>query len=379
MGNVFFAQNCAWSEIREIGTFLATLPWGPFFDLVLFWLVAEMSTRWTHAKCYKTRGFRPISRLSASSTPLVLFKASILRTKFDDNFFCVLLFSTFRSSKFWRNWVFRFKNALGLQSQGRFEKRFFCVVSGARANLTRGERAGAIIFCLVWRRSQKWPRRCGAEGFPVFFGFFLATLFRKLQMVLCTPPSFCLGVFLFCSPSSWDWGQRRIASVFLGSWPSTFLFFWVFFGSFYKTLFSPEKGLFWFISRCLPFVLLGFFHFSLSLSLSLFFFLVFFCPLPCCLVFIFTFLVFWLFFVVLFLRFCFMKRTTSKYYICTFDFHKSFLCFLIRLSQICSYLCFFFIIQVICLVHINVFQVLQEDHFGNLNFGFALCERLSFF
>ena len=112
-----------------------------FFDLVLFWLVAEMSTRWTHAKRCKTRGFRPISRLSSSSTPLVLFKASILRTKFDDNFFCVLLFSTFRSSNFLQNWVLRFKNALGLQSRGRFEKRFSCVVSGARANLTRGERA----------------------------------------------------------------------------------------------------------------------------------------------------------------------------------------------------------------------------------------------
>ena len=120
-------------------------------------------------------------------------------------------------------------------------------------------------------------------------------------------------------------------------------FSWFFRVFLQKHCFSPEKGLFWFISRCLPFVLLGFFHVSLSLSLSLSLsisLLLSYFSLPCCLVFIFTFLVFWLFFVVLLLSFYFMKKTTSKYYICKFDFHKLFLCFLICLSQICSYICF---------------------------------------
>ena len=138
-------------------------------------------------------------------------------------------------------------------------------------------------------------------------------------MVLFTSPSFSLGVFLFCSHSSWDWGQCRIALVFLGSWPSTLLIFW---GLLRKALFFPlKKGyLGSFLSApllCLPFVLLAFFHFSGSLSLSLylsfFFFIVFF--LPCCLVFLFTFLVLLLLFFVLLLRFCFMRRTTSTYYI----------------------------------------------------------------
>ena len=70
---------------------------------------------------------------------------------------------------------------------------------------------------------------------------------------------------------------------------------------------------------------------SLSLFLS-YIFLVFF--LPCCLLFIFTFLVFWLFFLVLLLRFCFMRRTTSKYYISKLYFHNSCLfIFLFRLSN----------------------------------------------
>ena len=234
-------------------------------------------------------------------------------------------------------------------------------MSGARANLTRGERAGAIFFCRVWRPSQKWPRRCGAEGFHVFFGFLCATLFRKLRVVLFTPPSFCLGVFLFFSPSSWDWGQRRVARVLLASWPSTFLFFLVFSGLSTKALFFPlKRGYFGsFLGVSLSFSLASF----TSLCHSLFFFFFFFFlvfSLPCCLVIIFTFLVFWLFFVVLFLCFCFMKRTTSKYYICTFDFHKL---FFIRLSQIVFILVLFSLFKSYILVHINVFQVFQEAHF----------------
>ena len=143
----------------------------------------------------------------------------------------------------------------------------------------------------------------GAEGFCVFFGFVFRPRFHRLQVLLFTPPSFCLGVFLFCSHSSWDWGQRSPASVFLGSWPSTLLIFLrVFFA---KTLFFHlKKGQFGAcLSVSLSFSLVSFTSLCHSLSLFLvvlsFFFLAF----------------FGLFILPLFLGFCFMKGTTSKYYI----------------------------------------------------------------
>ena len=73
--------------------------------------------------------------------------------------------------------------------------------------MTCGERAGASIFLsgLVSLAKMALPLRC--RGFSRLFRFFFGRpLFRKLQVVIFTPPSFCLGVFLFCSPSSWDWG-----------------------------------------------------------------------------------------------------------------------------------------------------------------------------
>ena len=181
-----FSEKCHFRGLLR--TFLATLLWGFLFSLVLFWLVARMSKRWTRAKRYETRGFGPISRLSSSSTPPVALKASILRTVLDDNFFCVSLFSTFRSSIFWRNSVLRFKNALGLQSRGRFQKRLFCVVSGARANLTRGGRAGASAFLsgLVSLAKMALPLRCG--GFSRLFRSLFDPFFANFNWSSSQPP-----------------------------------------------------------------------------------------------------------------------------------------------------------------------------------------------
>ena len=102
-------QICVCAKICEIGLF-RKMPLSrhfahffghpslrPFFDLVLFWLVAEMSTRWTRAKRYETRGFGPISRLSSSLTPVVALQNLDSSTII---FFGVLLFSIFRSSIF---------------------------------------------------------------------------------------------------------------------------------------------------------------------------------------------------------------------------------------------------------------------------------------
>ena len=329
--------------------------WPPFLEaLFLPWCSSGLSQkcrRGGHARNATKQGVSDRFRVFFPRRLLhLLEKASILRTVFDDNFFCVSLFSTFRSSNFWRNWVLRFKNALGLQSRVVLRSVFFCVVSGTRANLTRGGRAGTSIFLSVWCRWQKWPCRCGAEGFRVFFGFFLVTPFSQTSSGPLHTPSFCLGVFLICSHSSWDWGQRRIARVFLGSWPSTFLFFLVFLQ---KHCFSPRKRDIVVNFSVSPFRSLT----SLCHSFSLFLFL------PLCFVFIFTFLVFLLFFVVLFLRFCFMKRTTSTYYI--WIFHKLFQ-FLFCFSDSSFKYVFIFVFSLfkLCvLVNINVFQVFQENHF----------------
>ena len=214
MGSVF-AQTCVCAKIRGIGLF-RKMPFSrhfahffghpslrPFFPLGALLAccrnVDEVDTRETLRKKGVSDWFRVFlpRRLL-----LLLLKASVLRTVFDDNFSpCHYLFSTFRSSNFWRNWALRFENALGLQSRGRFEKFFFGVVSGACSHLTRGERAGASIFCRVWCRWQKWPCRCGAEGFRVFLGVFVfwRPLFRKLSSGPLHAPLFlfrCLFAFL---------------------------------------------------------------------------------------------------------------------------------------------------------------------------------------
>ena len=181
----------------------------------------------------------------------------------------------------------------------------FCVVSGARANLTRGGRAGTSIFLsdLVSLAKMALPLRCGV--FSRLFRFLFGDpFFANFKWSSSHPLLSVKFVFLFCSPSSWDWGQRRIARVFLGSWPSTFFFGGGFWGLFTKTLFLPLKeGYFGsFLGVSLSFSLASFTSLCHSLSLS-FFFLFF----SCCLI-IFYLLCFLASFLVLFLRFCFMKN-----------------------------------------------------------------------
>ena len=162
------------------------------------------------------------------------------------------------------------------------------ILSGARANWTRGGRAGALGFL----SDLGSP---GAEGFRVFF-FFFSTPFSQTSGAPLRTPLFLFRCFCLYSHSSWEWGQRRIARVFfgqlvftpsfLGSWPSRLLFWGggggVLFVFLQEHCFSPcKKGEFWFISQCLPFFLLGFFHFSFSRSLSLSIFLVSCFFLPC--------------------------------------------------------------------------------------------------
>ena len=73
----------------------------PFFPLVLFWLVGRMLMNEVDARNATKQGVSDRFRVCLPLRPRhLLEKASILRTVFNDNFFCVLLFSIFRSSNF---------------------------------------------------------------------------------------------------------------------------------------------------------------------------------------------------------------------------------------------------------------------------------------
>ena len=324
MGWPVFAENRGWRENREIDLF-AKWPfsslfarffghpsWKPFFlDFGLLSCgntAVEVETRETLQKQGVSQRFRVSVPLRALFT---CRKGFILGTHLEDNFFRVLLFCAVRCLKFCQHWVSKVRNPLGLQNRGRFQKAIFRSVSAARANLARGGARPCRFFPWISGPCQKCPRGCGAEGFSVFCGFFFfRPRFWKPQVVLFTSPSFSLCVFLFWLHSSWDWGQPHIARVFLGSWPSTLLIFWGFWGLLRKALFFPlNKGyLGSFLSVSLSFFLVSFTSLchththSLSLSLFLFpllfffflvvlslflpslFFLLFF--LSCCFVFV---------------------------------------------------------------------------------------------
>ena len=253
------------------------------------------------------------------------------------------------------------KTRWGCRAEVVFKSVFFCVVSGARANLTRGKRAGVTISCRVWCGSQNGLAAVVRRVFASFSAFF-GDPFSQTSSGAFTPPSFCLGVFLFCLPSSWDWGQRRIARVFLGSWPSTFLFFLVFRDLFTKTLFFLWKRVILVHFSVSPFRspwLLSLLCVTLSLSIYL---SCFFPSLLSCLCFHLP------YFFGCSLLSCFFAFVSWKeqpqnltfanlifinYFgvFSWFVFHKYVLIFIFSLfkSNI--------------LVHINVFQVFQEDHF----------------
>ena len=162
-------------------------------------------------------------------------------------------------------------------------------------------------------RCQKSACGCGADGFfRVFWGSSFDTVFANLKRDLLKLPSL---LFVLCSFLRFllEFGSTQPCTCVLGQSALNLFFFLFFCLSVYKnTVFSPEKGLFLFISLCLSFFLLGFIHFSFSLSVSLF--LLFFLLSFLVLLFLVVTFLFSLFFVALFLCFCFMTTTTSKYY-----------------------------------------------------------------
>ena len=236
-----------------------------------------------------------------------------------------LLFCMVRCSKFCRNWVSRAKNPWGCRTELVLKRPFFAVCP-LRAQIWRagGARPCRFFFSDLGSLPKMSLRlRCGGffRLFRCFFFFFFDPVFENLKWSFSHPPLFLWVFFSFVRILLGIGGNAALHVCFWAVGLQPLLFFGGLWGLLRKALFFPLKkgylGSFLSVSLlCLPFVLLGFFHFSLSLSLSLslsFFFLVFF--LPCCLVFIFTFLVFLLLFLVLLLRFRFMRRRTSKYYI----------------------------------------------------------------
>ena len=213
------------------------------------------------------------------------------------------------------------------------------------------------------------PLRCGGSS-RLFRGSCFDPIVANLKGSSSHPPLFVLVFFLFCALSSWDWGQGnpRVARVFAGTCLS---FHWLCLLTKKKktVFFTLRKGCFChfsvspFLSPCLLSLLL--FTHSLSLSLSLLFlvfvsFLVF-----LCLFFLPSFFV--VFFLPCFFAFCFMKRTTSKYYISMVSFHQLFVLFWfpvwLCLSSPFSYL-FFSLFQLCVWVNINVF-ISKRRPFGN--------------
>ena len=187
-------------------------------------------------------------------------------------------------------------------------------------------RAGVVFF-----RGFRVPLKNGLAAavprvFPSFSVFFFDAVFANFKWS-SSHPSLCSWVFFsFVRILLGIGGNAALHVCFWAVGFQPFLSFGGFWGLLRKTLFFPLKkgylGSFLSVSfLCLPFVrpwllsllFVTFFSLSLSLFLSLFLLSCFF--FPCCLVFTLTFLVFLLFFLVLLLRFCFMRRTTSKYYI----------------------------------------------------------------
>ena len=158
--------------------------------------------------------------------------------------------SFFARDIIWYGLMFEILSKLGFQGKKNpwgcgaelVLKRPFSAVCPLHVQIWRaGGARPCQFFSRIWGRCQKCFRGCGAEGFSVFWGFFFSTPFSQTSSGPLHIPLFFFGCFLFCSHFSWDWGQRRIARVFLGSWPSTLLIFGGFWGLLTKTLFSPWK------------------------------------------------------------------------------------------------------------------------------------------
>ena len=186
---------------------------------------------------YGTRGFGAVSRLSTSSIPFDFLKRLDFADLFEDNFFCVLPFCIFRSSKFWR------KKALGIAEPSSFWKRHLSHFFGARANLTRSGRAGVSGFLSELGSLPKMALQLRCVGFLRLLGFFCSAPISQASSAPLHTPLFLFRCFCLLFAFSLELGTApHCTCVFLGSWPSR-LFFGGLFLSFYKKhCFFPWEG-----------------------------------------------------------------------------------------------------------------------------------------
>ena len=287
--------------------------WPPFPEALFSWLwsaVLWQRIRWGgHARNATKQGVSEPFRVSVPLRSLVAFrKGSFLWTCLEDNFFRVtILYGS----------MFEILSKLGFKGQkppgaaepSSFWKGYFSqFVRCARKFGARGVRGGAVFFSWILGPCQKWPCRCGAEGFSVFSGFFL-TPFSKTSSGPLHIPLFFFGCFSLLFAFFLGLGATPHCTYVFGQLAFNPSYLLGVFGVFLeKHCFSPWRRVIWVHFSVSPFcvslsfVLASFtslchslsFSLSLSLSLSLSFFFLFF--LPCCLVFIFTFLVFCCFF-----------------------------------------------------------------------------------
>ena len=351
MGWPFFAENRRRRKKREI-------------DLFAKWPFSRLFARF-FGHPYRKSFFVDSGQLSSGNTSVEVDTRETLQNKgFRSDFAALYLFEHFGRVEtasfcgpllriifsvgyyFLRFHVRKFveigfpssKNPWGCRTELVLKSVFFAVCP-LRAQIWRaGGARRCRFFPWISGPCQKWPCRCGVEGFSVFSAFF-STPFSKTSGGPPHIPVFFFGCFSLLFAFFLGLGATPHCTYVFGQLAFGPSYFLGVLGVFLEKhcFFPPEKGLFGVISQCLPFVSpfrsswrLSLLFVTLSLFLS-FIFLVFF--LPCCLLFIFTFLVFWLFFLVLLLRFCFMRRT-SKYYIWKLYFHNlCFFIFLFRLSN----------------------------------------------
>ena len=369
MGCPVFAENRRWSENREIGLF-AEGPFSRFFahffgrpSLRPFFLDSGLLSPGNRRRGGHTRNatkqrvserFRVFLPLQAL---LACRKGLILRTRLEDHFFWVLLFCTVRCSKFCWNWVCRVKSPWGCRTELVLKRAFFAVCPlGGQIWRAVGAPRPCHFFLGFGIAAKNVLAAAARRVFSSFSVFFFFDPFSQTSSGPLHIPLFFFGCFSLLFAFFLGLGATPHCACVFGQLAFNPSYFGFFLGSFYKnTVFPAEKGLFWFISQCLPFVSPFRSHWLLSLffvTLSFFFFCFFLFFSFLVVLFLFLPSLFFCCFFVVFLRFCFMKWTTWKYYIWSFLF---------CLSNMFLFLVFHYLSCVFWWT--SVFSIFQEEHF----------------
>ena len=220
-------------------------------------------------------------------------------------------------------------------------KRVFLALCRARAQIWRAASARARYFFLGFRVGPTNGLAAAVRRVFASFSVFVADPFSQTSSGPFHTPLFLFRCFSLLFDFFLGLGATPLCTCVFGQLAFNLPFFFRVFLQ--KHCFPLKKGLFLFISRCLPFVLLGFFHYlchslSLYISLSLSFFFFLFFPLLSCL----SFYLPWFLAVFCCLVSSFVWFTNkNKYIIWKVYFHQIFLLFWHCFSNPSSYFCLF--------------------------------------